>query len=346
MEFHLFCNLYVKGFPTNKIRANMQKAIFHNHAKIIASHLRGSNRSIDIAMCWFSNPVLFEILLKKAEAGIPIRLLLQYDQANFHSKGLKFLELIRQGGEVLVFYKAGVLFHHKFAIIDANKLITGSYNWTQARNKDNLIITDEQELLIAYKNTFESWRQKLEPLPNLKKIPPPAPPFDKLFEPILWSPYDLRHAILWGAKVWLSVFSEKEMKIWEDCLQQQRHFLKIKADYFEQYKGVWNEATFINWSLDQPITKQRLLKNYCQRVKAKDVLVTITDEGILLGAGLIGIMPEAGYSENYAFARYVQWFEFPKRMNLVGQRVPRLVFTAYRGSGLRLIDGLFESRAA
>jgi hypothetical protein len=94
------------------------------------------------------------------------------------------------------------------------------------------------------------------------------------------------------------------------------------------------------------MAKQRLLKNYCQRVKAKDVLVTVSDKGVLLGAGLIGIMPEPGHLADYAFARYVQWFEFPKGMDLVEQRVPRLVFTVYRGSGLRLINGLFERRAA
>lgn len=323
----------------------MNKAIFHNHAKIIARILRESTQSIDIAMCWFSNPVLFDILLKKATDGISIRLLLQYDQANFHSKGLKFLELIRLGGLVLVFHKSGMLFHHKFAIIDANKLIAGSYNWTQARNKDNLIISDDKELLIAYQHTFEGWRTKLEPLPRMKKVPPPPPPFQKLFEPILWDRYDLRHAILWGSRVWISVYSEKEIDIWQDCLAQQRHFLKGKADYFELNRGIWDADTFAEWALTLPLARQRLLKNYCQRAKANDVLVAILDTGLLLGAGLIGLAPEPGHLEGYAFARYVQWFEFPRGMEL-GGRVPGVLFTAYRGSGLRLVDGLIERRVA
>jgi phosphatidylserine/phosphatidylglycerophosphate/cardiolipin synthase-like enzyme len=211
----------------------LQKALFHNHAKVILHQLHQAVQSIDVAMCWFSNPMLFSLLMKKAQEGIAIRLLLQYDQANFHPKGLKFLELIQAGGQLFVYHQSGKLFHHKFCIIDHNKLITGSYNWTLSSSEDNLIITEHPDLLQSYQAAFDRLWQQATPLINLANVVPPPPPFHKLFEPILWNRHDLRHAILWGGRVWVAVFKEKEMAIWEDCLQQQRHFLKCKADFFE-----------------------------------------------------------------------------------------------------------------
>jgi len=47
--------------------------------------------------------------------------------------------------------------HHKFAIFDENRLLTGSYNWTRGAardNEENLIVTGESRLLSAYAATF------------------------------------------------------------------------------------------------------------------------------------------------------------------------------------------------
>jgi PLD-like domain len=320
----------------------LQKALFHNHAKVILHQLHQAVRSIDVAMCWFSNPMLFSLLMKKAQEGIAIRLLLQYDQANFHPKGLKFLELIQAGGQLFVYHQSGKLFHHKFCIIDHNKLITGSYNWTLSSSEDNLIITEHPDLLQSYQAAFDRLWQQATPLINLANVVPPPPPFHKLFEPILWNRHDLRHAILWGGRVWVAVFKEKEMAIWEDCLQQQRHFLKCKADFFETNKGIWEATAFKNWLTDLPLSKKRLLVNYCQRAKAGDVLVAVAESGLLLGAGLLGLHLEPGSRPDYAFARYVQWFEYQEEVAWLDV-VPKAAFSVYRGSGLRLVNGLLES---
>ena len=50
------------------------------------------------------------------------------------------------------------LMHHKFVILDENLLITGSFNWTRQAitgNNENLIVTNQPELLCAYQDEFE-----------------------------------------------------------------------------------------------------------------------------------------------------------------------------------------------
>ena len=53
--------------------------------------------------------------------------------------------------------------HHKFAIFDRQRLLTGSYNWTRSAadyNEENFIITEEPVLLEEFKKQFDQlWSQ-------------------------------------------------------------------------------------------------------------------------------------------------------------------------------------------
>ena len=53
--------------------------------------------------------------------------------------------------------------HNKFAIIDSDLLITGSYNWTKAantKNDENVMIIDCPYVIELYKEQFEKlWDQ-------------------------------------------------------------------------------------------------------------------------------------------------------------------------------------------
>ena len=314
----------------------MTKAIFQNHGRAVANFLHQSERSIDVAMCWFSNPYLFSILLKKARRGVKIRLIVQFDQANFHIKGLPFFRLI-EAGSFIHAYDENNLLHHKFALVDERKLLTGSYNWTRTQHADNILITEDKELVTPYQSEFDRLWQKSEPLELLIKKRPPSPGFYKLFKPVICDIADLRQAIVQGAKVWISVFREKEMPIWQQGLQMQRHFLKGKADFFELNRGVWDFGAFEDWLNRLSVTQKRLLKNYCLKMRTNDILISVRGDGNLLGVGIVGSSPEPSHLKNYCFARYVQWFEFPDRVEPL-KKMPSGPFGVFRGSGLRLVS--------
>lgn len=48
--------------------------------------------------------------------------------------------------------------HHKFAIFDARRLASGSFNWTRSasrHNYENVLLTDDSRLVAAYREEFE-----------------------------------------------------------------------------------------------------------------------------------------------------------------------------------------------
>jgi phosphatidylserine/phosphatidylglycerophosphate/cardiolipin synthase-like enzyme len=54
--------------------------------------------------------------------------------------------------------------HHKFALFDRVRLITGSYNWTRGAaegNEENLIDTADPELVAAFGRAFDALWEKL-----------------------------------------------------------------------------------------------------------------------------------------------------------------------------------------
>ncbi len=53
--------------------------------------------------------------------------------------------------------------HHKFALFDGRRLVTGSYNWTRSAaefNEENFIVTGDSQLTSAFARTFEDlWKR-------------------------------------------------------------------------------------------------------------------------------------------------------------------------------------------
>jgi len=317
----------------------MSKTIFQNHQKAVAQFLHECQQCIDISVCWFSDPYLFSILLKKVKAGIVLRLIVQFDQANFNAKGLLFTQLADAGGSVQVFCQDRLL-HHKFAIADKNKVLTGSYNWTRTRHEDNVLILENHDLAKIYGDEFDQLWKATEPLAMYAKKKPPPPNFHQLFQPIVWNSYDLRHAIVMGAKVWLTIFNKNEMEIWEKCLQMQRHFYHCKSDdFFEKNNGVWDDLQFSKWAEQLNPASKRIMKNYCLKMRLNDVLIASDEYGKLLGAGLVGSAPQPSHLPEYAFARYVQWFEFSDQLGKM-ENLPKRKFGLLKESGLRVVSYL------
>ena len=59
--------------------------------------------------------------------------------------------------------KTDYLMHHKFAIIDGEKLASGSFNWTMQAvmgNKENVIVTEDPAIVKPFASEFESlWEE-------------------------------------------------------------------------------------------------------------------------------------------------------------------------------------------
>ena len=137
------------------------KAYFTDIHKVIMQQLESADSQIKIAVAWFTDKDIFDVLCKKAQSGVAISLVLIADDINCGVGRLNFIRLANLGGKV-TFLPMGSqdtpLMHHKFCIIDAKTVITGSYNWSKkARSNDEniTIIYDSEEFAAKYLNVFE-----------------------------------------------------------------------------------------------------------------------------------------------------------------------------------------------
>ena len=157
------------------------EALFENIADRIEQELTQAEQSIYIAVAWFTNPRLFDVLLTKAKQGITVQLLISNDPINQQSpidySGLNI------GNSVAYFIGDGKddLMHNKFCVIDEYTVINGSYNWSKKaeRNHENIIITTgdsvlAQSFIKQFKKIRNSYFDHQDHIPDL--------PLDKIIK--------------------------------------------------------------------------------------------------------------------------------------------------------------------
>lgn len=123
----------------------MTKVFFKNIQNEILSALDKTERSLHIALAWFTNDILFDAIMRLLDKGISINLVLMHDEINCNPSALEFQKFIAKGGSL--FFVNERLMHNKFCIIDSKVVITGSYNWTYSAEYSNIenvtLINDE-----------------------------------------------------------------------------------------------------------------------------------------------------------------------------------------------------------
>lgn len=119
------------------------QAHFQNIAQVIAQELEQAKSSIHIAVAWFTDKQLFEIICRKSSAGVAVYLMLVDDSINSESS-IDFTKLEQSGGRVFRLNEARLM-HNKFCIIDGSVVISGSYNWSNKakQNYENITVVKE-----------------------------------------------------------------------------------------------------------------------------------------------------------------------------------------------------------
>jgi PLD-like domain len=140
-------------------------AYFENIQAEIIEVLQTATHSVKIAVAWFTDFELFDILLSKAQNGVEIELLLANSFIN-HDSSIDYDKIKRYGGKVSFIGKdteKAPLMHNKFCIIDDKILVFGSYNWTrkaQSNHESITIIEGIKELISDFNAEFEKIRGK------------------------------------------------------------------------------------------------------------------------------------------------------------------------------------------
>jgi hypothetical protein len=136
------------------------EAHFQNIQPAIIRHLQQAQQEILVAVAWFTDRELFEVLCKKAQAGVKVAVALLDDKINRGQGSLNFHRLVNLRGKV-VFLPSGsdgeAMMHHKFCVLDGATVITGSYNWSNKarRNDENItVVTEQPDYTARYRQAF------------------------------------------------------------------------------------------------------------------------------------------------------------------------------------------------
>lgn len=139
------------------------QAYFENIQSHIAQTLQNAQREIIVAVAWFTDYELYQILHQKAKNKVAVSVLLVDDEIN-RGVNLNWEALRKIDSKIWLVNADNSLMHHKFCVIDGHTVITGSYNWTNKaqRNDENITITQgnpdfAQDFVRAFQNLKEKY---------------------------------------------------------------------------------------------------------------------------------------------------------------------------------------------
>ncbi len=125
----------------------------------VLEHLfRQSRQSCDICVFTITDNRITREIIASHQRGVRIRVITDDEKA--HDLGSDIGRLRETGIEVRE-DRSPYHMHHKFALFDDLRLVTGSYNWTRGaaeHNEDHFIVTNDADLLRQFRKAFhELW---------------------------------------------------------------------------------------------------------------------------------------------------------------------------------------------
>ncbi len=122
-----------------------------------------ARRRVDVCVFTITDDRIREAMLDAKRRGVAIRVISDNDKSM--DEGSDVEPLRRAGIEVRV-DETEAHMHHKFAVFDGARLLTGSYNWTRSAaryNQENVVITADASLVTAFAREFERLWGDFEP---------------------------------------------------------------------------------------------------------------------------------------------------------------------------------------
>ncbi|MFD2246114.1 phospholipase D-like domain-containing protein [Pontibacter ruber] len=112
-------------------------------------------KTMKICVFTISDDRISEAITRAYKRGISIKIIT--DNNKLHDAGSDIKELAARGMEVRI-DKTRSHMHHKFAIFDEARVLTGSYNWTRSaaqHNHENILITDNFSIVQDFSREFD-----------------------------------------------------------------------------------------------------------------------------------------------------------------------------------------------
>ena len=137
-------------------------SLYDDPESIIIEKIDNAKDFINIAMYTFTDREIAQSILKAKDRGVDVKIYLDRSQVN--AKYTKSRYFINNGIKNIRISSNNYIMHNKFAVIDNEMVITGSYNWTASageRNDENLLVIDDKNIIKEYQNQFNIlWNNK------------------------------------------------------------------------------------------------------------------------------------------------------------------------------------------
>ena len=110
-------------------------AITQDIERVIIENFLKAKESITIVMAWFTNSDIIEALIKaKRYSNIEVNILVDDNEINNKYFTGKHKDKLKSTGIEIKSQTIRNFNHNKFSVIDNNRIITGSYNYSKKAN--------------------------------------------------------------------------------------------------------------------------------------------------------------------------------------------------------------------
>lgn len=126
---------------------------------LIAREIQKAQKTIHIQAYGLTSFAIINQLIDASRRGVKIRAIL--DSSNFSETKSVVSDLRNAGVEVMLDKISGIA-HNKIMILDGRRVITGSFNFTEAadrRNAENVLLIEDRNIANIY---LENWKKRLE----------------------------------------------------------------------------------------------------------------------------------------------------------------------------------------
>lgn len=138
-----------------------QTILFEDIQRQIVEEIRKAKYVIWIAMAWFTDPILYNELLKKKKQGVTIEIILDDNDKNRNSGIDLDSEFPTHWVTIQSLYKN--IMHNKFCVIDLQTVVHGTFNWTKAANynKETIAVVTNRATAESFADEFMKIKKQI-----------------------------------------------------------------------------------------------------------------------------------------------------------------------------------------
>lgn len=145
-EYELF-GVEIKPASVTSDELTSQEIHFEDIQQQIIDELENAKYTIWVAMAWFTNIELYNMLVKKKKQGVNIQIIIDDNDKNRNAPFVLEKEFETYRVTISSYYKN--IMHDKFCIIDLQTVIHGTFNWTNAANYNKETISIDKNSTTA-----------------------------------------------------------------------------------------------------------------------------------------------------------------------------------------------------